>query len=369
VTDKSPATYTRHDAPSATLTPEALASILSGLPRVTLADLPTPLHDCPRLSAAVGGPRLLIKRDDMTGLALGGNKTRKLEYLLAEALNEGADTVVTSAAMQSNMCRQTAAACAKLGLDVHLVLQSSVHDEVQGNLLLDHLLGAKITTVREGAAVGAYDMSAVHAEVDRLVERLRREGRRPYVVSMQNHSLDLAGVGYVTAMLELETQFAAQNVRPTHLLLTSGSGGTHASLALAVKALGLPYRVVGISIRKTREEAAPGVAAAANRVAARLGLSVRLVADEVEVYDEFFGGGYGLPTAAGLDAIRLVARTEGILLDPVYTGKAMSGLIGLTQRGVFSKADTVVFVHTGGIPALFAYHQELAAAGNDARVD
>ena len=342
-----------------TVTPEALAATLARLPRVTLADLPTPLHDCPRLSAAVGGPRILIKRDDMTGLALGGNKTRKLEYLLAEALNEGADTVITSAATQSNMCRQTAAACAKLGLDVHLVLQSGVHDELQGNLLLDHLFGAKITMVQDGAASGAYDMSAVRAEVDRLAERLRREGKRPYVVSMQTHSLDLAGAGYMDAMLELERQFAAQHVRPTHLLLTSGSGGTHSSLALAVKAMDLPYRVVGISIRKTRDEAAAGVAGSANRVAGRLGLAARLAADEVEVYDEYFGGGYGLPTEAGLDAIRLVARTEGILLDPVYTAKAMSGLIGLTHRGVLTKEHTVVFVHTGGVPALFAYHQEL----------
>ena len=349
---------------------ESLAALLAQQPRVALAELPTPLHDCPRLSAAVGdaagrrGPRILIKRDDLTGLALGGNKTRKLEFVLGDAIQAGADTIVTSAAAQSNLCRQTAAAGARLGLPVHLVLQSSAHDEPQGNLLLDHLFGAHVRLVHEGAALGAYDMGPVRAEVARLSEALRREGRTPYVISMQTDARTqaISVCGYLNATLELQAQCAAAGLQPTHLVVTSGSGGTHASLALGARLLGLPYEVIGISIRKPRAEALPGVAGYANSAAEHFDLPVRLAPEEVTVYDEYFGEGYGIPTAAGLRAIQLAARTEGILLDPVYTGKTMSGLIGLVERGVLTAEHTVVFVHTGGVPALFAYNEELMAA-------
>jgi D-cysteine desulfhydrase family pyridoxal phosphate-dependent enzyme len=344
------------------LTIAALAALLEQHPRVQLADLPTPLQECPRLSAAVGGPRILIKRDDMTGLALGGNKTRALEFVLGGALAQGADTLITSASTQSNHCRQTAAAGARMGLPVHLVLKKGLHNEPQGNLLLDELFGADVRIVDDGAPLGTYDMTAIYAEVDRLAESLRRAGRRPYVITMQGHSQPLAGGGYLAATVELEAQLAAAGARPTHLVVTSGSGGTHSSLALAVKALGLPYTVLGISIRKSRAEAIDGVVAAANRTAAHYGLETRLEPNDVAVYDEFFGRGYGLPTPEGFAAMKLVARTEGVLLDPVYTSKTMSGLVALTQRGALNKDDTVVFVHTGGIPALFAYHQEVLEA-------
>ncbi|MGH2355163.1 MAG: D-cysteine desulfhydrase family protein [Chloroflexota bacterium] len=353
------------DGTVAPVTPEALAAAVARLPRAQLADLPTPLQECPRLSQAVGGPRILIKRDDLTGLALGGNKTRGLEFTLGEALAEVADVIVTSAAAQSNKCRQAAAACARLGLECHLVLKASVHNEVQGNLLLDHLLGAHVHLVQDGDALGSYDMTRVNEEVARLEADLRAQGRRPYVIAMHTRTHPLSGGGYLNAALELEAQLAARGVRPSHLVVTSGSGSTHAALALAVKALGLPYRVVGISIRKSRDEARRGVADLASQTAELYGLPVRLAPDEVTVYDQYFGQGYALPTTAGMDAIRLVASTEGILLDPVYTGKTMAGLIDLARRGTFGPDDTVVFVHTGGIPALFAYHAELAPASGD----
>ncbi|MBI3977429.1 MAG: D-cysteine desulfhydrase family protein [Chloroflexi bacterium] len=348
------------------MTERDLKLVLARVSRARLADLPTPLHDCPRLSAALAGPRILIKRDDLTGLALGGNKTRALEFVLGDAVGKGADTVITSAAVQSNQCRQAAAAGARLGLDVHLVLKASVHNDVQGNLLLDHLLGARVRLIHDGSKLGTYDMSAIHAEADRLADELRAQGRNPYIISMQTHSQPLAGAGYLNAMLEMEEQFAAMGVRPSHLVTTSGSGGTHSSLALAVKTLGLPYQVIGISIRKTRQEALLGVSSYANRTAELFGLPVRLTPDEVVVYDDYYGEGYALPTEAGLAAMKLVARTEGILLDPVYTGKAMSGIVGLIRRGILRPEHTVIFVHTGGIPALFAYNQELMAESTGA---
>jgi D-cysteine desulfhydrase family pyridoxal phosphate-dependent enzyme len=353
----TPATVASPDI--APISPSDLAGAIARRPRVNLGNLPTPLDDCLRLSAALDGPRILIKRDDLTGLALGGNKTRGLEFTLGEALHLGADTIVTSASAQSNKCRQAAAAGAKLGLDVHLVLKAGLHNEVQGNLLLDYVFGAHVRLVEDGDQLGSYDMSYVDAEVERLESSLRQQGRRPYVIAMHTRTHPLAGGGYLNAVLEMEEQFAAAGIRPTHLVVTSGSGSTHSALALAVKALGLPYRVIGISIRKSRQEAMAGVSDLANQTAEMYGLPVRLAPAEVIVHDEYFGDGYGLPTAAGLDAIRLVARTEGILLDPVYTGKTMSGLIDLVRQGLIGKGDTAVFVHTGGIPALFAYHGEL----------
>jgi D-cysteine desulfhydrase family pyridoxal phosphate-dependent enzyme len=338
-----------------------LRAALDARPRARLGDLPTPLHECPRLSSALGGPRILVKRDDLTGLALGGNKTRPLEFVLGDAVAQGAECLIASASAQSNNCRQIAAAGAKLGLPVHLVLKAGVHNDAQGNLLLDFLLGARVRLVEDDTPPGSYDMAAVNREVDRLADELRAAGHRPYVIAMQTHSQALAGCGYLNATLELEAQYAAAGVRPTHLVVTSGSGGTHAALALGVKTLGLPYQVIGISIRKSRAEVLQGVPAYANNTAAFLGLDTRLAAGDVQVYDEYFGGGYALPTPAGIDAIKLVARTEGILLDPVYTGKTMSGLVGLVKRGILTSDHTVVFVHTGGIPALFAYHQELMA--------
>lgn len=350
-------------SPTVTFGAKELAERLSRKPRVSLADLPTPLLDCPRLTAAVGGPRILIKRDDLTGLAFGGNKSRGLEFILGQAQAEGADTLITSASSQSNLCRQTAAAGARLGFEVHVVLAPGLHNEVQGNLLLDHVLGANVHLVDAPSIPGVFDMTQTDVEVERLTRELAARGRKPYVIRMRGHSQPLSGGGYLNALLEMEGQFEAAGIRPTHIVTTSGSGGTHAALALGVKALGLPYEVVGISIRKPRDEAVAGVAERAGNTASVYDVPARLDPEDVVLYADYRGDGYGLPTDAGLEAIRLVARTTAVLLDPVYTGKAMSGLIDLARRGVLRPEHTAVFVHTGGTPGIFAYHRELMGAG------
>lgn len=340
--------------PRAAISVDALHDRLAGLPRAMLANLPTPLEHCPRLSAAIGGPDIYMKRDDLTGLALGGNKTRKLEFLLGDAVASGADCVVTGAAAQSNHCRQTAAGCAKLGLECYLVLASSVHNELQGNLLLDHLLGAHVQLV-EGV-----DQVGVQAVGDEVEAALRREGRKPYRINLHyGDAAVLAGAGYLNGVLELEQQVQSLPRRPGTIVTTSGSGGTHAAIALAIKALGLPYRLIGISIRKPADQARLEVAALATRIAERFGIPTSMSPGEVIVLDRYVGEGYGRPTPATVEAIKLVARTEGILLDPVYTGKAMSGLIDLAKKGELEAGEPVVFLHSGGVPAIFAYHQEL----------
>ena len=334
---------------------------LARFPRVTLTDLPTPLHECKRLSEALGGPRIFIKRDDLTGLALGGNKSRKLEYVFGDALAQGADTVIAYASAQSNLCRQVAAAGARIGIEVHLLLQAAFHNEVQGNLLLDHLLGANVQLVDDGARHGVFDMTNVRDVVAERAAELRAQGRTVYVINMHGPMQPLATVAYVNAALELQDQFAQAGIQPTHLITTSGSGGTHAGLGFTAAALGLPHEVVGISIRKSRAEVLEGVSSLMNKVGELLELPTRLQDSDVNIYDEYYGEGYAVPTQAGLDAIRLLASTEGILLDPVYTGKTMSGLIDLTRRGILGPDHTVVMIHTGGIPALFAYTDELMA--------
>ncbi len=334
----------------------ALRERLAQLPRVALANLPTPLEPCPRLSKELGGVQVYIKRDDLTGLATGGNKSRKLEFLLGDALSRGADCVITGAAIQSNHCRQTAAACAKLGLECYAVLAPSVHNEMQGNLLLDHLLGAHVRLTP------GMDRGGIQVVADKLEIDLRREGRKPYRIDLQHgEARILAGAGYLNGMMELEDQIAALPNRPGAIVTTSGTGGTQAAIALAVKALGLPYRVVGISNRKPAEQAKIDVASAANGMANRFGIPTSMSLEEVVVLDDYVGEGYALPTQAALDAIALVARTEGILLDPVYTGKAMAGLIDLARKRELDPDEPVVFLHTGGIPALFAYHEEIAS--------
>lgn len=328
---------------------------LAGLPRLNLAHLPTPLEPAPNLSAALGGPSILIKRDDLTGLALGGNKTRKLEYLIADAKAQGATAVITVGGTQSNHCRQTAAAARIAGLHCLLVLNTPEHDpEPQGNYLLDQLLGAEIRLIA--------DASERASAVEAAVADLRARGEIPYVIP-GGGSNPVGAAAYVAAVYEITQQLIAQGIQATRLYTTSStSGGTHAGLALGAKLAGDPFDVVGITIEDDTPMTKDVVLPLANETAEFLGVDVRLERDDLIVDDRFVGPGYAIPTPEGLAAITLAARTEGLLLDPTYTGKAFAGMIEHIQSGRVGADETIIFLHTGGVPALFVEHTTIAAA-------
>ncbi|MBM3129279.1 MAG: D-cysteine desulfhydrase family protein [Chloroflexi bacterium] len=322
--------------------------LTSSFPRISFAHLPTPLEEMPRLTKTLDGPRLLIKRDDQTGLAIGGNKTRKLEFSIAEALRRNADTVVTVGAAQSNHCRQAAAATARCGLRCILVLRGDEPAEWNGNLLLDHLLGAQVRFS------GARDRAEVAAQV---MQEEQAAGRRPFFIPL-GASDEFGAMGYVAAMEELAEQLRERQMRADRIVFASSSAGTQAGLCAGAKALSLKSQLAAIAIDSTRAELQADVAAIAIPTLRRLGLAIPFSAEDVSVYDGYLGAGYGIMGAPEKEAIELTARTEGILLDPVYTGRAMAGLIDLIHQGEFGKHETIIFWHTGGAPALFAYAQQ-----------
>lgn len=319
--------------------------------RLELGFLPTPLQEAPRLARALGGPRLLVKRDDQTGLATGGNKARKLEYLLADAMDQKATAVVTVGDLQSNHCRMTAAACRKLGMEPYLLLNGTRPAVLEGNLLLDAIFGATLHFTPLD------DAAAVDRELAGLSARAAADGHRPYVIPMGG-SNSLGALGYVDALRELLGQSAP---RVDHVFVASGSGGTQAGLIVGTMEAARPPLIHGVSVSRTRDTLGPRVSQLAAETAVLLGLAPP-PADHVLVHDGYIGPGYAMMTEACRDAIRLVARTEGILLDPVYTGKAMAGLIDLIRGGRFNRDETVVFWHTGGVPALQVYREWFADA-------
>jgi 1-aminocyclopropane-1-carboxylate deaminase/D-cysteine desulfhydrase-like pyridoxal-dependent ACC family enzyme len=328
-----------------------MQSRLASIPRVPLINLPTPLDEWLRLSARLG-PRILAKREDLTGFALGGNKSRMFEYILADALKQGADTLIAGAAAQSNYCRQLAAAGARLGLKVILILRSvrgAVDHDVQGNLLLDLLAGADVRVVD-------VEPSAQSALLDAEAETVRKAGGVPYVPQREKC---LGVVAYVRCGVELMAQLQAQGRRPA-VAYVAAAGETQAGLALAVKALGADLRVVGIDPGATWINVPVRMAEMASLAAERLGLSVTLSPDEIVNSSAYYGDGYGYPTPAAVDAIKLLARTEGVYLDPVYSSKAMVALIADCAAGHVARGTEALFVHTGGSPALFHYRGHLA---------
>ena len=336
---------------------------LDDIPRVPLAHLPTPLEPMERLGAALGGPQLFVKRDDCTGLALGGNKTRKLEFLMAEALEAGATCVITAGGLQSNHVRQTAAAAVKLGLAAHLVLTRNVPQDATrdrdgydrtGNILLDRLLGAEIQILPAGS-----DRAAAMAA---RAASLRAAGARPYVIPLGGSNATGA-LGYALCARELLAQAETLCGGLDTIVLASSSGGSQAGLIAGLEALGHPARVIGVEVDGDRESVAAAVREVAAAIAERLGLDAGAVAARVEVIAGYGGPGYGLPTPDMRRAVELAARREGLLLDPVYSGKAMAGLIGLIAEGRFEPGERVVFLHSGGAPALFAYRSEFGNAG------
>jgi D-cysteine desulfhydrase family pyridoxal phosphate-dependent enzyme len=327
--------------------------------RCSLGFFPTPFVQMNRLSRHLGGPHLWIKRDDLTGLALGGNKTRKLEFLLAEAVEKGCDTVVTAGAAQSNHCRQTAAAAAALGLSCHLALGGFPPPVANGNLLLDKLFGATIHwsgALRKGEGLA------------RIERELYSRGLRPFVIPYGG-SNPLGAVGFAAAMAELDEQLAAAGVRANAIVFASSSGGTHAGLLVGASATKSSSRIIGIGIDKREADDEPFdafVAGLAIQTAALLGLETRYRSCDVILRTEYLGAGYGVVGDLEREAIRLMAAHEGILLDPVYTGRAFGALVDLIRRGEFASNQNVIFWHTGGAPALFSYAETLTECDGEA---
>lgn len=323
---------------------------LSRFPRIKLAHLPTPLEAMPALSRALGGPNLFIKRDDCTGLGTGGNKTRKLEFLMGQALELGAEVVVTQGAVQTNHGRQTAAAAARLGLGCEILLERRVSDpepgyEVQGNVLLDRLFGAKLSFHPPG------DMNALALA---RTEELRAQGRKAYFIPGGGSNV-VGALGYVGCALELMAQAHDRGLRIDHVVHATGSTGTQAGLLAGLEGANAGIPVLGISVRQPRARQEDGVYALAQATAEHLGVKGGIDRARVVANADYVGDGYGVPTPAMVEAVTLTARCEGILLDPVYSGKGMAGLIDLIRKGHFSLNDNVVFIHTGGESALFAY--------------
>ncbi len=332
----------------------AIAALLAPRPRVPLALLPTPLEHLPRLSAALGGPDIWVKRDDLTGLAFGGNKTRQLEYVFADLLARRPDVLVTGANIQSNWSRQCAAAAARLGIPLVLVLRDTDSQEITGNVLLDHWLGADVRLVDEP------DMTAlIRVHLDRVVAELQAQGRHAIKIDPWGANVAL---GYVGAMAELDEQCEAAGITPTRLWLAA-AGPTHSGMELGARLLGWEARVTGIAPIAWSDAPLPElVADAANRSAALLGIGGRFAPEDIDNRGDFVAPGYGRSSPASLEALRLAARTDALLLDPVYTAKAMAGLIHAVRTGELTRADTVVFLHTGGLPAVFAWRDDILAA-------
>lgn len=324
---------------------------LARFPRIRLGHFPTPLEPMDNLSKLLGGPRLWIKRDDCTGLSSGGNKTRKLEFLMAEALARNADVVITQGATQSNHARQTVAAAAKLGMHCHILLEdrtgnSDFNYVENGNVLLDRLHGATVER-RPGG-------SDMQAEMEMVAAQLTKAGRRPYVIA-GGGSNPVGALGYVNAALELIQQSVDLGLRIDHLVHATGSAGTQAGLVVGLQAMNSPIHLLGIGVRAPREKQESMVFDLACRTWAHMGLRGDLPRASVQANCDYVGGGYGIPTPGMVEAIKLLAQTEGLLLDPVYSGKGMAGLIDLVRKGQFSNDENVVFLHTGGSVALFGY--------------
>lgn len=328
---------------------------LDDIPRVSLSFLPTPLERLSALTKHLGGPHIWMKRDDMTGLATGGNKARKLEFLFADAINKEADTVFTAAGIQSNCCRMTAAAARKLGLKCVLALSGEKPEHLTGNFLLDEIMGCEFVFLPDFRGKPNFDEMLMI--VFNAMQELREEGRNVYWIP-PGGSVPLGNLGYYLAAHEMCEQARERGFRIDHIVLAMGSGGTQAGLLAGVNCLDMPANVIGISVSKKRsmdELGTPSVDEAANQVAEFIGKEARVNPEDVSISYDYYGEDYGAITPECIEAIRLVARLEGIFLDPVYTGKAMAGLIDLIKKGTFRTDENVVFIHTGGYPGIFPY--------------
>ena len=329
--------------------------LLSRFPRVSLAHLPTPLEHLPRLSAHLGGPQIWVKRDDCTGLGTGGNKTRKLEFLMADALRHEADVIITQGAVQSNHARQTAAAACKLGMECELIFEKRVKDADEaytrsGNVLLDRIFGARISEVEKG--------SDMNAAMEARAAELKKKGRKPYIIP-GGGSNPIGALGYIDCALEFMSQANRAGVVIDHVVHATGSAGTQAGLVVGLKAThsGIPLLGIGVNAAKNAQE--EKVYKLAVETADYIGAPGVVQREDVIANCDYVGPGYGVPTEAMNDAVMLLARLEGLLFDPVYSGKGLAGLIDLVSGGHFSQAKNILFVHTGGVAGLFGYSGQL----------
>jgi D-cysteine desulfhydrase/L-cysteate sulfo-lyase len=319
---------------------------IAKVPRVKIACTPTPLHEARRLSAYLSGPRIFLKRDDLTGVAFGGNKTRNLEFRLARALSEKAEVIIVALDLQSNSARQTIGSCNRLGLKTILVLEGDPPSDIQGNLLVDYLLGAEIhfTKTRE----------AQRAKMETLAEEIRKAGKIPHILN-DNPMFEVASaIAYIESTMEIMEQLSQEAVEPDFFYMSS-SGKGQAGLSLAKKIFNLDVAMRGVTA-SAEYKVAERTAEIANQTSRMLGLETTVTADEINNFGEYVGKGYGIPTPQGNEAVRIFAQTEGVILDPIYTGKCAAGMIDHIRSGHFSKDDVIVFVHTGGTPAIFTYN-------------
>lgn len=324
---------------------------LTQFKRRNYTDWEIPIESLPNFSRELGGPDIYMKRDDLLGLTSGGNKTRKLEFLVADALEQGADTLITCGAVQSNHCRLTLAAAVKEGLKCRLVLEervpNSYRKDASGNNFLFNLLGVEKTKVVPGG-------SNMMEEMKGMAEEVVGEGHKPYIIP-GGGSNEIGATGYVACAQEIQEQTFKKGIDITHVVCASGSGGTHAGLVTGFYGNNSPIPVIGINVSRKREEQRQLIDELVQKTARHVGIKNSIPKDKITCFDDYVGGGYSIPTSEMGEAVRLLSRTEGILLDPVYSGKAMAGLIDLVRTGYFDKDDKVLFLHTGGSPALYAY--------------
>lgn len=353
-------------AGDATVAPDTTLSLckelsikLAQFPRISLGHFPTPLEPMDRLSEELGGPRLWVKRDDCTGLSSGGNKTRKLEFLMADAAEKGADTIITQGATQSNHARQTAAAAAKLGMACHILLEDRTGSNdpnyiLNGNVLLDRLHGASVSKRPSGA-----DMNA---EMEALSAQLTEDGKIPYVIP-SGGSNPIGALGYVNCARELVEQAAGAGLKIDALVHATGSSGTQAGLVAGLAALESDIHLLGIGVRAPKDKQEGMVYDLATRTSALIGSDTEIARETIRANCDYVGPGYGLPTKGMVDALKLLARTEGLLFDPVYSGKGLDGVIDQIRKGYFDGMENVVFLHTGGSAALFGYPETFDLPG------
>lgn len=346
--------------------PAQLEELINSWPRVRLTSLPTPLYRLENLGGELGLREIMVKRDDLTGLAFGGNKSRKLEFILADALNQAADTIITWGSLQSNWCLQTAAAARRCGLRPILVLFKTYElpSINQGNILIEKLLGAEIKVTETEATGKSPDQEQAFRFLNEVARDERLNGHNPYLVAVGgsmtggNMSKPLGALAYMLDMVEIARQTAGWGA-PDYVVVATGSGATQAGLIVGAKAMGLNTRVIGICVSDHKEDFLPQVRQIALELVETLGLRINIADPDIIMFDDYLGQGYGRVTPEISGVVRKVLQKEGLVLDPVYTGKAMIGLLDLARKGYFKASDRIVFIHTGGTPALFAFSDRL----------